>query len=88
MRFHGRVSLYIMIVVDFIDGVCFTDFKDMSDEERTACKESIDQLHENMVVHGDINPENFIVRYSAIRNCNSKFHKHFQLLLRNISGII
>jgi tRNA A-37 threonylcarbamoyl transferase component Bud32 len=67
MHFAGQVSLYIMIVIEFINGICFDDFGKMTEKEKLACKESINELHKNDVVHGDIRPENFIVTQAKNR---------------------
>ena len=63
MRFSGRAKNYILIVVDFIEGRCYQEFTDMTDQEIKACRKSIADLHKINVVHGDIRPENFLITY-------------------------
>jgi tRNA A-37 threonylcarbamoyl transferase component Bud32 len=61
-NYSGTIGIFLMIVIDYIDGKCYQEFSDMSDKVKMACRRSIEQLHKLGIVHGDIRAPNFIIR--------------------------
>ena len=49
------------IVMEFIDGRTYNDFKQVSLEERKQCLRRVEQLHDIGLLHGDLRAPNFIM---------------------------
>lgn len=57
--------------MDYVDGECFHDFSEMTLPMIEACDKSVLDLHKCRVLHGDLQPWNFILR--RVKNSNSFF---------------
>jgi tRNA A-37 threonylcarbamoyl transferase component Bud32 len=61
-KYVGTIGIFLMIVIDYIDGKCYDEFGDMPDRVKMACRRSIEHLHKLGIAHGDIRAPNFIIR--------------------------
>ena len=50
-----------MVVSKYINGECYDYFDEMPEKVKTACVESIRELHKLRILHGDIRAPNFII---------------------------
>lgn len=62
VHYYGYISAYRTLVTTYIDGMCFNDFKNMSPQMREECRKSVKELHSFKVLHGDLQPWNFIIK--------------------------
>ena len=54
--------------MDYVDGECFKDFSEMTLPMKEACHKSVLDLHKCRVLHGDLEPWNFIL--TRVKNSN------------------
>ena len=62
--FDGVINIYQTLAMSFIDGKCFWKFEMMSLKEKRACFECVKKLHSFKIVHGDLEPWNFIITHN------------------------
>ena len=62
--FDGVINIYETLAMSFIDGKCFHEFETMNPKEKRACFECVKKLHSFKIVHGDLQPWNFIITYN------------------------
>lgn len=60
----GIYRIFNTIITEYIDGK-HIEFEEMSNEQKRACRKSLQMLHDVNCVHNDIRFENFIIRKSA-----------------------
>ena len=63
--FYGTVGIYKTLAMTYIDGMCFREFEKMNVREKRACLDCVQKLHSFKIVHGDLEPWNFIITYNA-----------------------
>lgn len=61
VHYYGHISVYRTLVTNFIDGLRFEGFREMNRLMREACNRSVRELHSCKVLHGDLEPWNFII---------------------------
>lgn len=54
------------LVMDFIDGRTYNDFKKVSVEEKKQCLKRVEQLHSVRLLHGDLRASNFIMTPNGV----------------------
>lgn len=66
--FAGEIDIYIVLVIDFIQGKSYFSFNEMQPNEIEACVESLQELHKSNVLHGDLDAQNFIIVHEETSN--------------------
>jgi tRNA A-37 threonylcarbamoyl transferase component Bud32 len=69
VHYYGDISVYRSLVTTYIDGLRFNDFTKMNPLIKEACRKSVAKLHSYKVLHGDLEPWNFIIKIKR-PNCN------------------
>lgn len=64
--FYGPLYVTMHIVMDFIDGRTYNNFKEVSVEEKEQCLQRVEQLHAIKLLHGDLRAPNFIMTSKGV----------------------
>ena len=60
LKYYGNISVYRTLATAYIDGSSFSEFSQMNSSMREACRKR--ELHSCKVLHGDLEPWNFIIQ--------------------------
>ena len=62
---NGLYKIFKAIITEYIEGQ-HIDFSQMSKDQKKACIDSLQLLHNNKCAHNDLKQENFIIRKSLL----------------------
>lgn len=65
MYFGGMIIFRLCILMDYLDGENI-DFEDIEDTHKVKYIECLNELHKHFILHGDINPGNFIFKDNQV----------------------